>query len=69
MSSERQPRLLLGAAGLIICCGGAALLAAAGVVGTTGGLLRSPELVIAGMLLTGVVVWRGVGRHRTRRAR
>ena len=69
MSSERQGRrLLLGAAGLAMCCGGAALLTAAGVLGTTGGLLRSPELVIAGVLLAAVAVWRAVARHRSKRA-
>ena len=56
--------VLLGAAGLVICCGGAALLTAAGVLGTTGGVLRSPELVLAGVLLAAVAVWRGVARYR-----
>ena len=60
--------MLLGAIGLVVCCGGGALLTAAGVFGTTGGLLRSPELLIAGVLLGSAAVWRAVVRHRRGRA-
>lgn len=68
MTSDRQSRrILLGAIGLVVCCGGGALLTAAGVLGTTGGLLRSPELVIAGVLLAAVVLWRALARHRNGR--
>ncbi len=70
MTSDRQSRrLLLGATAVVVCCGGGALLTAAGVLGTTGGLLRSPELLIAGVLLASATVWRAVARHRRGRTK
>lgn len=59
MSRDTWGKGLVGVViAVAVCCGAAALLVSAGVLAVGGGLLSSPELTVAAVLLAVAGMWR-----------